>query len=42
MYWEKRGLVERMLATVNLLLGAKGLMLRSRRVVDATLISTPC
>ncbi len=38
---EKNKLAERILATVNLLLGAKGLMLRSGTVVDATLISTP-
>jgi IS5 family transposase len=38
---EKHKLAERILATVNLLLGAKGLMLRSGRVVDATLISAP-
>ncbi|MDE2434577.1 MAG: IS5 family transposase, partial [Burkholderiales bacterium] len=38
---EKHKLVERILATVNLLLGAKGLMLRSGTVVDATLISAP-
>jgi len=38
---EKRKLAERILATVNLLLGAKGLMLRSGTVVDATLISAP-
>jgi IS5 family transposase len=36
---EKNKLAERILATVNLLLGAKGLMLRSGTVVDATLIS---
>ena len=33
---EKHKLAERILATVNLLLGAKGLMLRSGTVVDAT------
>ncbi|GGH96938.1 IS5 family transposase [Pseudomonas fluvialis] len=38
---EKNKLAERILATVNLLLGAKGLMLRSGTVVDATLISAP-
>ena len=38
---EKHKLAERILATVNLLLGAKGLMLRSGTVVDATLISAP-
>ena len=38
---EKHKLSERILATVNLLLGAKGLMLRSGTVVDATLISAP-
>ena len=38
---EKNNLAERILATVNLLLGAKGLMLRSGTVVDATLISAP-
>ena len=38
---EKHELAERILATVNLLLGAKGLMLRSGTVVDATLISAP-
>jgi len=38
---EKHNLAERILATVNLLLGAKGLMLRSGTVVDATLISAP-
>lgn len=34
-------LAERILATVNLLLDAKGLMPRSSTVVDASLISTP-
>lgn len=38
---EKHKLAVRILATVNLLLGAKGLMLRSGTVVDATLISAP-
>ena len=38
---EKHKLAERILATVNLLLGSKGLMLRSGTVVDATLISAP-
>ena len=38
---EKNKLAGRILATVNLLLGAKGLMLRSGTVVDATLISAP-
>jgi transposase, IS5 family len=38
---EKHNLAERIFATVNLLLGAKGLMLRSGTVVDATLISAP-
>ncbi len=38
---EKHKLAERILATVNLLLGAKGLMLRSGTVVDATLIAAP-
>jgi len=38
---EKHRLAERILATVNLLLGAKGLMLRSGTVVDAALISAP-
>lgn len=38
---EKHKLAERILATVNLLLGAKGMMLRSGTVVDATLISAP-
>ena len=38
---EKHKLAERILATVNLLMGAKGLMLRSGTVVDATLISAP-
>ena len=38
---EKHKLAERILATVNLLLGAQGLMLRSGTVVDATLISAP-
>ena len=38
---EKNKLAERILATVNLLLDAKGLMLRSGTVVDATLISAP-
>jgi IS5 family transposase len=38
---EKHKLAERILATVNLLLGAKGLMLRSGTVIDATLISAP-
>ncbi len=38
---EKHKLSERILATVNLLLGAKGLMLRSGTVVDATLIAAP-
>lgn len=38
---ERHKLAERILATVNLLLGAKGLMLRSGTVVDATLISAP-
>ena len=38
---ENHKLAERILATVNLLLGAKGLMLRSGTVVDATLISAP-
>ena len=38
---EKHKLAERILATVNLLLGAKGLMLCSGTVVDATLISAP-
>jgi transposase, IS5 family len=38
---EQHKLAERILATVNLLLGAKGLMLRSGTVVDATLISAP-
>ena len=38
---EKHKLADRILATVNLLLGAKGLMLRSGTVVDATLISAP-
>jgi len=38
---EKHKLAERILATVKLLLGAKGLMLRSGTVVDATLISVP-
>ena len=38
---EKHKLAERILATVNLLLGAKGLRLRSGTVVDATLISAP-
>ena len=38
---EKHNLAERILSTVNLLLGAKGLMLRSGTVVDATLISAP-
>jgi IS5 family transposase len=37
----KHKLAERILATVNLLSGAKGLMLRSGTVVDATLISAP-
>jgi IS5 family transposase len=38
---EKHKLVERILATVNLLMGAKGLMLRSGTVADATRISAP-
>jgi len=38
---EKNKLAERILATVILLLGARGLMLRSGTVVDATLISAP-
>jgi transposase, IS5 family len=38
---EKHKLAEHILATVNLLLGAKGLMLRSGTVVEATLISAP-
>lgn len=38
---EKHKLAERILATVNLLLGAKGLMLRSGTVVDVALISAP-
>lgn len=38
---EKHKLAERILETVNLLLGAKGLMLRSGTVIDATLISAP-
>ena len=38
---EECKLAERILATVNLLLCAKGLMLRSGTVVDATLISAP-
>ncbi len=38
---EKHKLAERILATVNLLLGAKGLMLRSGTVIDATLSSAP-
>jgi len=38
---EKHKLAQRILATVNLLLGAKGLMLRSGTVVDATLIAAP-
>jgi len=38
---EKNKLAERILATVNLLLGAKGLMLRSGTMVDATLVSAP-
>ena len=38
---EKRTSWPANLATVNLLLGARGLMLRSGTVVDATLISAP-
>ena len=38
---EKHQLAEQILATVNSLLGARGLMLRSGTVVDATLISAP-
>ena len=38
---EKHQLAERILATINVLLSARGLMLRSGTVVDATLISAP-
>jgi IS5 family transposase len=38
---EKHKLAERILATVNLLLRAKGLMLHRGTLVDATLISAP-
>jgi transposase, IS5 family len=38
---EKHKLAEQILATINAVLSAKGLMLRSGTVVDATLISAP-